>query len=254
MNFFCSSSAAKRYAQGRPYFHPLVIQRTREFLSITEPLHRALDLGCGTGLSAIALTEIAGAVVGVDASREMLALAPRFPGLAYVVSAAESLPFATNCFDLITMSQVFHWLDRRRFFAEARRTLTMRGMLISYDNYFSRETTENRDFQVWLREEFLVRYPSPQWASASIILEEAEGEGFNVLGHERLENEISFSIAGLVNYLLSQSNVIAKVESGSENIADVRSWMIENVRSFFADQQEAMFVFSAPVWFLQRAR
>ena len=91
MNYFNYKSAAERYTRGRLYFHPLIVGRTKRFLSITEPLSSALDVGCGTGLSTIALKEIARSVIGVDASAEMVALAPKDNGVRFLVASAENL-------------------------------------------------------------------------------------------------------------------------------------------------------------------
>ena len=135
MNYFSPKSAAERFANGRPFFHPVIIKRIEEFLSITEPLSSALDVGCGTGLSAIALKELAQNVIGVDASAEMIALAPKESGVGYFTAPAENLPFEENRFDIITLSQVFHWLDRDKFLTEAGRVLRPNGWLIVYDNY-----------------------------------------------------------------------------------------------------------------------
>src|SRR6266566_3385197 len=75
INFFASESAAQRYAKGRPYFHLIVIGRIKKRLALTFPVRRALDVGCGTGLSTMALKEIAERVVGIDSSAEMIGLA-----------------------------------------------------------------------------------------------------------------------------------------------------------------------------------
>lgn len=55
-----------------------------------------LDVGCGTGLSAVALKDIASEMVGLDASPQMIAWAPSDDRISYVVSIAEQLPFDTN--------------------------------------------------------------------------------------------------------------------------------------------------------------
>lgn len=253
MNFFSPRSAAERYARGRPFFHPLIIQRSIEFLSLTEPLPRALDVGCGTGLSTIALKAIARQVVGVDASAEMIAFAPQDARIKYLVATAENLPFGARRFDLLTMSQVFHWLEKAAFFAEARRVLCAHGRLIIYDNYFSDQTDINAEFQAWHLESYLRRYPPPLRAWTKITEEDAQAEGFRLLLHERLENTISFSPEELVDYFVSQSNVIAAVEGGKEKIGDARAWLTKSVTPFFGERKESGFLFNAPVWFLERA-
>lgn len=251
MNFFGFKSAAERYHKGRPFFHPIVIERVREFLSLTEPLERALDVGCGTGLSAVALKEIASRIVGMDAAPSMLAHAPQDARIAYVVAVAEQLPFREQAFDIITLSQVSHWLDRKVFFAGARRVLCPGRWLIAYDAYFSAQTIEHTDFQKWHEGVYLKNYPSPPRAPVALAAEDVAGTGFQLCKEERLQHTISFTVEHLVEYLLTQSNVIATVEGGTKEIGEVRDWLTKNVRPFFAGHAEAGFLFNVPIWYLQ---
>jgi ubiquinone/menaquinone biosynthesis C-methylase UbiE len=67
----------------------------------------------------------------------MVALAEEVNEVRYIVTPDENLPFEENKFDIITLSQVFHWLDgaqRDRFLTEARRVLRPSGWLIAYNN------------------------------------------------------------------------------------------------------------------------
>ncbi len=251
MNFFEFKSAAKRYAGGRPCFHPFVIRRIKEFLSLEESIARALDVGCGTGLSSVALRDVAARIVGVDAAPEMLAHAPHDARINYAVSRAEALPFGKHAFDLLTLSQVSHWLDRPRFFAEARRVLRPLSWLIAYDAYFTARTIEHAEFQAWHQSMYLKRFPSPPRAPVALTASDVEATGFQLRLEERLEHAISFTPEQLVDYLLTQSNVIAVVEGGAGKIGEVRRWLRESIRPFFADRTAASFLFDVPVWYLQ---
>jgi SAM-dependent methyltransferase len=252
MNFFSFKSAAERYTTGRPRFHPLVVEHIRAFLSPAKPLKRAIDVGCGTGLSTIALKEIAERIVGVDMSQEMLALAERDERIEYSVADAAKLPFDEEDFDLMTLSSAFHWLDRREFLREAGRVLRPRGWLIVYDNYFSGQMEVRPAFQTWYREIHLRKYPAPPRVWASFNEEDSGNEGFHLAGHEQYQNRISFSVEGLIAYLTTQSNVIAAVEGGSEDINEVRLWLAENIKPLFGELKEATFLFHGPIWYLQK--
>ncbi len=249
MNYFSPKSAAERYTKGRPYFHPLIIGRIKEFLSLAEPLSSALDVGCGTGLSTIALKEIAENVVGVDASAEMIALAPRENEIKYFVAPAENLPFEENEFDIITLSQVFHWLDKDKFLAEANRVLRPNGWLVAYDNYFSGQMTENTEFHRWYKEEYLEKYPIPPRGKILFTSENINPYGFRLHKEEWVKNIVGFSLGGIVDYLVTQSNVIAAVEGGKEKIEEVREWLTESVKSMFGNTKEN-FLFNTPIWYL----
>jgi SAM-dependent methyltransferase len=253
VNFFSAKSAAERYPKGRPYFHPIVIERIKKFLSLKEPLPRAIDVGCGTGLSTIALKEIAREVVGVDAASEMIALAERDARIEYFVASAEQLPFRDGGFDLMTLSQAFHWLDREKFLEEARRVLRANGWLIVYDNYFLGRMEENADFHEWFQENYPKRFPAPARARLAFSEEDSENAGFHLLGHEQCPNSTRFSLTGLVDYLLTHSNVIAAVEYGVEDINEVRRWLTENIKPFYKELAEAGLIFNGLIWYLQSA-
>jgi SAM-dependent methyltransferase len=208
-------------------------------------------VGCGTGLSTVALKEIASRIIGVDAAPSMVAHAPADARIAYTVALAERLPFSGQAFDLITLSQVSHWLDRKLFFTEARRVLRPARWLVAYDAYFSARTIEHTDFQTWHEAVYLKNYPSPPRAPVALTAEDVTGTGFQLRREERLQHAISFTVEGLVEYLLTQSNVIAAVEGGTQEIDEVRRWLTENVRLFFAGHDEASFLFNVPIWYLQ---
>ena len=58
-NQFLHQTSAERYHRARPYFHPVVVEKIREHLQIEGPVASALDVGCGTGQSSVALRAIA---------------------------------------------------------------------------------------------------------------------------------------------------------------------------------------------------
>lgn len=246
--YFDPRSAAERYAQGRPYFHPEVIQRIRRHLSLESPLPRALDVACGTGLSTLALKLIAEEIVGTDISEEMIRLAAIDPQITYVVAPAEDLPFPDATFDLLTVCSALHWLDTTAFLREARRLLGCGGSMVIYDNAFAGRMEGNPAFRSWLETKYLQRYPSPPRHRVPMPQAVVE-RGFRPLGEERYENVVTFSAEGLVDYLVTQSNVIAGVEGGRQPIEQVRAWLAEGVRPFFEVDEERRFLFGGPIWY-----
>ncbi len=99
------------------------------------PGMRALDLGTGTGAVARGLAQLGLAVTGLDPSDALLAQAHALDGeagvaVAYRQGKAEALPFDDAGFDLVTAGQCWHWFDRPRAAAEARRVLRPGGALV----------------------------------------------------------------------------------------------------------------------------
>jgi SAM-dependent methyltransferase len=252
MNLFGYRAAARRYTKGRPYFHPKVIARVRDFLELAGPVGAALDVGCGSGLSTLALAEIARSVVGVDASREMVALAPPGARVSYLVAPAEVLPFGDGAFELMTASQAFHWFDRTRFLMEASRVLRPGGRLVVYDHYFAARMEENESFRAWFRGQYLTRYPSPKRGEIAFTESEAREHGFRLLGCEHYDDALKFTPESLIDYLTTHSNIIAAVEGGDESIDSARAWLAESLVPLFGGVDEATFLFQGPIWFLER--
>ncbi len=253
MNYFTPQSAAGRFAIGRPYFHPIVVGRIKDFFLIKEPLPFALDVGCGTGLSTVALKALAEKVAGIDASAAMVALAPNEKGVGYFVGCAEELPFRENQFEIMTLSQAFHWLDRDKFFEEASRVLRPGGWLVVYDNYFSGRIAGNSVFEKFYGE-YLKNYPITPRAKTDFTPENTNPYGFDLLREERFENTVDFDLEGLVDYLVTQSNVIARVEGGDESIDEVCKWLKLQLKPVFKNRQNHQFIFNAPIWYLQLNR
>lgn len=252
MGYFDYRSAAERYAQGRPYFHPLVIDKIRTYLSLDDPLPWAIDVGCGTGLSSQALTAIAKRVVAIDPSIGMLAQATRHTQITYAAASAYAMPVPSGRFGLMTLSCVFHWLDRAAFFAEARRVLCPGGWLVLYDNGFTGRMAGVDAFREWATEVYLKRYPSPPRDRSPFEAEDARKEGFRYAHREVYENTIRFNREQMVHYLITQSNIITAVEGGSESLADIDRWLHGQLAPFLPDGSEGAFIFRGPITYLQR--
>lgn len=224
-NSFQHQTAAQRYARGRPTIHFNVMERVRQTLDLGWPVQRALDVACGTGQSSIALSGLARSVIGTDLSLAMLAAAHKDRALSYIGAKAEQLPFADGAFDLATVALAFHWFERERFLSEARRVLQPNSWLVIYNNGFLGTMTENPAFAHWLRDSYITRYPSPPRRSEPFTEEGTAKSGFNFARREHYQSDVVFGLQELVAYLLTQSNLIAVIEEGNENIDGVRSWL-----------------------------
>jgi len=250
MNYFSHSSAAVRYAKFRPYFHPLVIERLVRFTRCAK-FESALDVACGTGQSTRALAEVVERVVAVDNSWSMLALAPALPNVVYLQAEAEALPFPQEAFELITVGKAFHWFDQDGFLREANRVLKPRGWLFIYNNVFMGGMKECAELKPWVEKSYLAKYATTPRARKKLTEAYANESGFELAGRDNFFNDVTMTCEQLVGYFLSQSNVIATVEQGSETVADVAAWIEQDVRPFFKQPTGTM-QFGSDVWYLRK--
>lgn len=251
-SFFTDSNEAQRYAQSRPYFHPLSIARAKETLDLKGTAPLALDVACGTGQSAVALTSIAERVIGLDVSRNMLTNAKRNERVRYLQARAEALPSRNDWVSLVSTALAFHWFDREQFLREVWRVLSGQGLLLVYTNGFTGIMREDPAFENWSRSTYPERFPTPPRDSKPLSPEEAANSGFIFIGEERYENEVRFTAEELVAYLTTQTNVAAAIELGRESFESANQWLLEQVCPFFG-KEKATFVFVSRAWYLKKA-
>jgi SAM-dependent methyltransferase len=120
------SDRSPDYARYRPDYP----DRLFAWLAGLAPARRlAWDCATGSGQAAAGLARHFGSVIATDASAEQIASARQRRGVRYRVAAAEDSGLETGSADLVTSAQALHWFDRPRFWAEARRVLTARGVV-----------------------------------------------------------------------------------------------------------------------------
>ncbi|KAB8195138.1 methyltransferase domain-containing protein [Nonomuraea phyllanthi] len=91
-----SERLAAGYAFDRPQVHRHILAPVR----LRRPAGRALDIGCGAGVSTAALAPLAEHVVGLEPVPAMLAHRRSVaPSARFAVGAAERLPFAAASFE-----------------------------------------------------------------------------------------------------------------------------------------------------------
>lgn len=252
-NPFDASSVAQRYGKGRLFFHPLVIERIRKRLSLTRKVERALDVGCGIGMSSRALLEIAEHVDAIDSSRWMLGASYFHPRIRYRQMPAEKLDFPDACFDLITFSQVLHWTNVIQPFREAFRVLKSDSCAVIYDDYFLWGAEEESPFVKWFIASFKKRFPQPP---RNVQPLNAKGkfapEGFAFAGYEEYSHPEPLTMNQLVEHLITQSTVISAVDQAGASLEDAVRWLEGELRTFYNSAPDLTFAFGGYVYYLRR--
>jgi ubiquinone/menaquinone biosynthesis C-methylase UbiE len=119
---------AREYAEFRPDYPEELFQFAA---SLVRRHDLAWDCATGSGQAATQLAKYFARVIATDISAEQIANAHAHAGVEYRVAPAECSGLPDAAANLITVCQALHWLDRPRFFAEARRVLAPGGALIA---------------------------------------------------------------------------------------------------------------------------
>ena len=249
VNPFVESGTAEAYVQGRPYFHPLVIEKVKGKLELNTPVKLAVDVACGTGLSTRALLAIAERIVATDISEVMLSQAPKDARITYYQAPAEALPLEDASADLMTVSLAFHWFGREAFLREARRILRPQGSLVIYGTSFRWQDEVDSGLKAWL-ERYYAEHPEPTKNRTPFTDEGAQKAGFYFAERLTFRFTWPFELTDFVANLLSQSNAVAAVSSGRYSADELRLKLTEELAPFF--NGEETFPFAGFIWLLRR--
>jgi SAM-dependent methyltransferase len=126
--------AATDYADHRKGPPDELYDRLARWYGVGLPGQDLVDLGTGTGNAARVFAARGARVVGVDPSPPLLAQAARLATAAgldvtWRHARAEETTLPDASADVITASQAWHWFDRPRAIAEARRVLRPGGTI-----------------------------------------------------------------------------------------------------------------------------
>ncbi len=128
--------AAAAYSAYRPEYPPALFERILEALP-ADRRDLAIDLGAGTGLSALPLCPWFREVIAVEPDPQMAArLAGIPPNLVVRNTTAEECAQASGSVDLVTSGTAFHWMDGPRVLANVAGWLRSEGALAVYSYPF----------------------------------------------------------------------------------------------------------------------
>ncbi len=237
---FQHGRVAAGYACARPFLHPEVFARVRDLIGIPSRLRWALDVGCGTGMSSVALLGLSQHVVGVDASLEMLRLARKADGLHYLASAAEALPFRGGRFDLIAACGSIDWVDRARFMPRAAELLVRGGFLVPLDFGDLGRSSGMPWLERWYEDVFHRAYPRPPARDPMVTSAEAASHGFSAPVNAPFASSHTFTPEQYADFLMTESEVTAAVEYGGEAADRVRGWLVAELAPRFGGGPRAV--------------
>jgi SAM-dependent methyltransferase len=221
------ASVAAGYAFARPPVH----ERILALLDSAAPARRALDLGCGAGRSTAALAPYAHFVVGLEPAAAMLAHRREVaPGAHFITGTAESLPFSSSTFDLVTAAGSLNYTVLTRALAEASRVLAAGGRLVIYDFSEGRRCPVEPRLAAWF-DAFELRCPWPPGYAPLPIAELGWSDfGLELQSYDPVLVTVEMSVEAYTAYVLSEVNAGAARQRG----ADPATWCRETLAEVFA--------------------
>jgi SAM-dependent methyltransferase len=233
-NVYESPRMAAGYAFSRPSVHPHIIRRVRETLGLAAPVARALDIGCGAGLSTAALEPLARSVVGLEPARAMLAhrraVAPR---AAFVAARAEQLPFSSGCFDIVTAAGSLNYVDLGTFLPDLARVLTDDGVMVVYDFSAGRRLREDDRLDAWFGE-FERRYPAGPGYDMDARTLPYRGAGLRLTSYAEFDVAVPMTRQAYVAYVMSETGVELAVARGISE-PGIREWCESSLAGLLTD-------------------
>ena len=166
------------------------------------PQHAAwLDLGCGTGLftELIAETCAPSCIIGIDPVATQIDHARRKPiaqRAEFRVGDGQSLPFASDSFDVVASALVINFIpDRLRALAEMRRVVRPDGLVAGYVWDFMPELSPSGPFRLGLRDVVgaVPALPGAQDSSLAALASLFERAGLSTVSTRAIDVTVTFS-------------------------------------------------------------
>lgn len=130
MNNEYDSITALHYASYRPALHT---QLLKSYLHSDEKFEIGLDVGCGTGQSAISLSSFCLKVVGVDPSQEMINKSIIKTKISFQLMQPNKLDFSNDTFEVVTLAGSLFYAKSQALLNETIRVSKSNSKIIVYD-------------------------------------------------------------------------------------------------------------------------
>ena len=227
-----SERLAAAYAYDRPPIHEQILRSAH----LGRQAERALDVGCGAGLSTAALAPLARKVVGLEPIPTMLTHRRTVaPHAGFVIGQAERLPFAGRTFDLVAAAGSLNYTDLPSALAEIARVLTGDGTFLLYDFSVGRTSVSGDELANWFTT-FEQRFPwPPGWQPFDVRELPLASYGLRLLDHTDIEIQLPMSFDAYLRYMLSEVNVDNAIARGACSAEEARNWCRETLEPVFAD-------------------
>ncbi len=250
---FDSKRIALGYAN-RPWLHKSVIEQMKKDLGLDYAFSygTGLDVGCGAGLSTKALRLICHKVTGTDIADAMVQVCEELygedPAYSFYVAKAEETRIPEEKYDIVTAAGCINWVDEKKFMSNMAEVLKDEGVIVIYDFGITDRMVGDDAYTAWYQDEYLKRFPKPPRKENKWTQEDLP-QGFVMEKQTEYDMEYSFDLEGFVDFMLIQSNVNAKIESGAITAKQARDWMKQSLSPIFGKELKQL-IFYGYSWYI----
>jgi SAM-dependent methyltransferase len=240
-DLYASATMVLGYARSRPALHGRIVEIIGKRLGLTSRLQRALDIGCGAGLSTVPLTAVARTCVGLEPTAALLRWSSAVaPGAVFVSGRAEKIPFGPRSFGLATAAGSLNYADLGCATNEAARVLQPGATLAVYDFSQGRSFRDSEALDEWF-ESFVARFPETGggWRAIDAERLEREARGLRLASFEPFEMELPYDAPRYVDYAMTETRVAKAARAGQPEAA-IRSWCETTLAEVFAGEARAV--------------
>ncbi|WP_028021425.1 class I SAM-dependent methyltransferase [Enterovibrio calviensis] len=125
-----SVEVSKHYSAYRPPIHDEIL---KEVLLNRGDFTYGLDIGCGTGVSSLALSKFCENVVGIDPSEAMLAEASQREHLSYIAGTGDNIPLDDDSVDIVSFAGSLSYAKSDSLVGELLRVCRTNAWIVAYD-------------------------------------------------------------------------------------------------------------------------
>ena len=143
-----------------------------------------------------------------------------------------------------------NWVDRDLFLRNISHVLTEKGVLFIYDFWIIDQMQESEKYTDWYQNEYLKKFPKPP-RNEDIWTQEDLTEDFRMGKQIVYDMPYKFIFEDFVEFMMIQSNVNAKIESGSMAESEVREWMKKTLQDIFGGEAKTL-IFSGYNWYIYK--
>jgi SAM-dependent methyltransferase len=207
------SAQSKSYAAFRPSYPSSLYDFITKHVKQRKT---AWDCACGNGQVAKDLAERFDKVYATDHSEDQIKNAVQRSNVVYSVAPAENTSFADRQFDLVTVGQALHWLDRPAFFNEVRRVSKPGGVVACWGYSL---LSINKDVDPIVNH-FYTEVIGPYWDKERKLVDEQYKSvefPFEKIGVPSFEFSFQWTVDEFLGYVSTWSSVQKYIKQNNED-------------------------------------